>query len=59
MDTLADYAADGRFALSFDPDCHFYNRGVELEIVTGLIPEPATFLLMSAGAALPLFRRRR
>lgn len=61
MAALNDYAADGRFALGFDPDCHFYNDGVQLDIVTELseIPEPATLGLVSLGAVGVLLRRRR
>ena len=61
IDTLNDYAADGRFGLAFDPDCHFYNEGVSLRIATELteIPEPATLTLLAVGTGLILFRRRR
>jgi len=53
---LNDYAPDGRFGLGFDPDCHFYNEGVEL-VVT--VPEPATASLLVTGPGLMLIRRRR
>jgi len=61
LGVLAGYAADGRFALGIDPDCHFYNNGVKLRIATQTseIPEPATAGLLAAGAAALALRRRR
>jgi len=58
---LNSYAADGRFALGFDPDCHFYNCGVELEIVTNSVrvPEPGVVCLLASGSAIVCARRRR
>jgi hypothetical protein len=46
------YAADGRFGLGFDPDCHFYNNGVTLAISTGIVPvpEPQTLVLLALGS---------
>lgn len=51
-------AADGKFSLGIDPDCHFNNRGFCLKVCTELIPEPATMGLLSLGA-LPLLKRFR
>jgi len=61
VDALNGYAADGRFGLGFDPDCHFYNCGVKLDIVTelGEVPEPATAGLLAVGMVAVLLRRRR
>jgi hypothetical protein len=61
LDALNDYASDGRFGLGFDPDCHFYNCGVKLDINTGpsMIPEPATMSLLALGALAVLRRRRK
>jgi len=59
IQALNDYGADGRFALGFDPDCHFYNCGVELDIMGAPIPEPATIFVIAAGGALVVVRRRR
>ncbi len=58
IDTLRSYATGGGFGLGFDPDCHFYNTGVELTIMTHT-PEPAG--LMIAGLALTplLYGKRR
>lgn len=50
--TLNDYLDNGSdFALGFDPDCHFYNCGVEMSVETTTtgVPEPSTMLLVSAG----------
>ena len=50
-------ANDGVIGLGFDPDCHFWNEGVSLELE--YIPEPATMSLLGAGGALLALRRRR
>jgi hypothetical protein len=44
---LNGYLADGRVGLGFDPDCHFFNDGVELSLV--VIPEPASLVLLALG----------
>ena len=64
IDILNSYASDGRFGLGFDPDCHFYNRGVRLDVCTETVttppvPEPATMSMMLLGGAAILRRRRR
>jgi len=55
---LNTYAAAGRFALGFDPDCHFLNDGVTLTVT---VPEPATtsLMVMGAGAVCAVFARKR
>jgi hypothetical protein len=59
--TLNAYAADGRFALGLDPDCHFYNSGVSLCLITDAIqlPEPMTLTGVATGFAAMLIRRRK
>jgi hypothetical protein len=52
---LNTYLADHRFGIGIDPDCHFYNDGITLGIVT---PEPATIMLLAIGV-VTLLRRLR
>ena len=42
-----------------DPDCHFFNCGAELNIVTEALPEPGTMMLLLVGAGLSLLRYHR
>jgi hypothetical protein len=59
LDALNTYASDRRFGFGLDPDCHFYNNGVEFSVVTGKgVPEPATMGLLALGG-LTLVRRKR
>ncbi len=50
-----EYAADGNFGLGFDPDCHYFNRGIKRTIETYVppptpaVPEPGTLALMAIG----------
>jgi hypothetical protein len=53
LDELQQYASDGFFALTFDPDCHYFNDGVKLKITTEAVPEPASMVgLAVAGVAM-------
>jgi hypothetical protein len=65
---LRAYINNGdNFALGFDPDCHFFNDGITLEIFTGAVvnpnqfgaPEPASMVLLGSGLAALFYRRRR
>lgn len=59
LDVFASYAAGGTFGFGMDPDCHYYNSGVQLTVITDT-PEPATFLLFGLGlTGAGLIRRRR
>jgi hypothetical protein len=46
---LTSYAGNGVFGFGFDPDCHFWNGGVELVIETTHAPVPSTLLLLGSG----------
>jgi hypothetical protein len=48
LDAFNTFAADGYFGIGVDPDCHYYNCGVTLEVTT-VVPEPATMLLLGVG----------
>ncbi len=55
---LNNFASDGFFELTFDPDCHYFNDGVSLTVVTD-VPEPGTFILFGLGTlGLAAFRKR-
>lgn len=49
--TALSWLGDGSFAFGIDPDCHFYNHYVQLQIETAptTVPEPASLLLLGAG----------
>jgi hypothetical protein len=54
VSVLDSYArAGGNFGLGFDPDCHYYNSGIELNVTTTdarpPVPEPGTLALLGLG----------
>ena len=54
---LNEYAVDGKIALGFDPDCHFYNSGVSFSVT--VVPAPGAILLAGFGMSLVGFLRKR
>lgn len=46
---LNEWGADGRIALGFDPDCHYYNNGVSFKVVTAAVPAPGAIMLGTFG----------
>lgn len=54
LDTLQLYATDGwgingNFGFGIDPDCHYYNDGIEFKVTTAKVPEPGTLALLGIG----------
>ncbi len=57
---LNQYVRNGNdLALGFDPDCHYDNSGVSLNLFHQPVPEPSALALVLAGGALALLRRSR
>ncbi|HOP08146.1 MAG TPA: PEP-CTERM sorting domain-containing protein [candidate division Zixibacteria bacterium] len=48
LDIFLEYASSGTYGFAFDPDCHFFNDGVSVTIITD-VPEPVTIALFSLG----------
>jgi hypothetical protein len=43
------WLSDGNFGFGIDPDCHYYNEGIQFKITTTHAPEPSTMLLLGSG----------
>ena len=56
---MNQYAADGKLGFGFDPDCHYFNDGVNLEVTTQAVPEPASFAVLGLGGLLLIKRRKK
>jgi len=69
LTSLNTYAADKRIAIGFDPDCHYFNSGIDLTITTTTkenvvgVPEPMSVMLGALGlasvAGIRRFRKSR
>lgn len=56
---FAAYLLNGSdVGFGFDPDCHFWNDGITLEIGYQAIPEPGCVILLATGAVLAALRKR-
>jgi len=62
VDDLNAYVQDGNFGIGFDPDCHYWNSGIELTYTTKVTPEPissALFLLGGGAIATRIYRKKK
>jgi hypothetical protein len=53
---LNSYLADDRIGIGFDPDCHYWNCGIGLELT--VIPEPASLAMLGLGGFVMMIRKR-
>lgn len=57
---LVDALSDGNFGIGLDPDCHYFNDGVQMKITTKVVPEPVSTVLFLTGAGvMALVTRKR
>jgi hypothetical protein len=68
LSTLISYDSNGIFGITFDPDCHYNNNGITLNITSQAtppppdapMPEPITMLAVAMSApAIGVYIRRR
>jgi hypothetical protein len=61
--TLAQYILNGgNLAFGIDPDCHYWNNGIDFTITTGpaSTPEPTSVALLATGlSSIGFYLRRR
>jgi hypothetical protein len=57
---LRSYVSNGKnIALGFDPDCHFFNNGVQLSLTTTVPETGSTFMMLGAAVAVIFLARPR
>jgi hypothetical protein len=44
--------ADNNFGIGFDPDCHYFNKGIKMDITTKVVPEPISCVLFVVGSGV-------
>jgi hypothetical protein len=60
LTALNSALADGNFGIGFDPDCHYTNSGISMNIQTRVVPEPISCVLFVVGSGVfGLASRRR
>jgi hypothetical protein len=61
LDELNMYAMDGRFGIGVDPECHYYNQDVQLQITTDtrLVPDGGSTAALTLGALFAVLGLRR